>query len=308
MTKFVDLHTHTLASDGRKSPAAVVKAAAKLGLAAVAITDHDTLAGLNKAQAQGRKDGIEVIRGCELSVFSECGEVHLLGLWIPKRAIKIERALRQLRENRAQRNFFIVQKLQELGLDVRYEEVLCAARTVDGATTSPAHAQKATKAVNPQHSIGRPHIATVLLEKGYVSTIKEAFAKYLGDGCPAYVPKKLLEVEEIMVLLREAKVTPCLAHPGLIRCSDAWLDSYVKYLKDLGLMAIEALHSEHDAANTERMLTLAKKYDLAISGGSDFHGDVKPQIHLGFGKGNLRISEQILLDLKEQRRALGYPV
>ncbi len=304
MKQFVDLHTHTLASDGRLSPAAVVKAAAKLGLAAVAITDHDTLGGLNRAAAQGRKDHIEVIRGCELSVFSEHGEVHILGLWIPKRAIKIERALKQLRYNRSQRNVIIVQKLQELGFDISYDEVLHAARTVENAPSSaPTTGLKKT-----QNAVGRPHIATVMLEKGYVSSIKEAFVKYLGDGCPAYEPKQLLEVEEVMRLLQEAKASICLAHPGLIRCEAAWLDAYVARLKDLGLMAIEALHSEHDDESTRRMLALAQKYNLAISGGSDFHGDVKPNIHLGFGKGNLRIGVDILEKLKEQRRALGYPV
>ncbi len=304
MQQFVDLHTHTLASDGRKSPAAVVKAAAKLGLAAVAITDHDTLAGLNKAAAQGRKDNIEVIRGCELSVASEYGEVHILGLWIPKRAIKLERALKELRHNRAQRNFIIVQKLQTLGLDISYDEVLHAARTVENAPS----AMPTTHLKKTQNAVGRPHIATVLLEKGYVTSIKEAFVKYLGDGCSAFEPKKLFEVEEIMRLLREAKASIILAHPGLIRCPDGWLDNYVKHLKELGLMAIEAIHSEHDDENTRRMLALAKKYDLAISGGSDFHGEVKPHIHLGFGKGNLRIGVDILHTLKEQRRALGYPV
>ncbi len=303
MTTYVDLHTHTLASDGRKSPAAVVKMAAKLGLAAVAITDHDTLAGLPKAEAQGRKDGIEVIRGCEFSIFSTYGEVHILALWVPKRAIKIERALKKLREDRLHRNFVIVEKLQQLGLDIQHEEVAKAARTVEGM---PSIAQKKPK--KNQNSIGRPHIATVLLEKGYVSSIREAFAKYLGDGCPAYEHKTLLSAESLMKLLQEAKVTIGLAHPGLIRCTPHQLDNYIKYLKSLGLMSLEAYHSEHDPITTQRLLDLAKKYNLTVSGGSDFHGDVKPHIHLGFGKGDLRVKLQVLEDLKEQRRALGYPV
>ncbi len=302
MTKYIDLHTHTLASDGRKSPAAVVKMAAKLGLAAVAITDHDTLTGLPKAEAQGRKENIEVIRGCELSIFSPYGEVHILGLWIPKRAMKIEKALRRLRENRLQRNSIIVEKLQQLGLDIQHEEVAKAARTVEGMPPTPTK-----KAQKVQNSIGRPHIATVLLEKGYVSSIREAFSKYLGDTCPAYEPKSLLSAQEVMQMLQEAKATISLAHPGLIRCTPEQLDAYVKYLKELGLMSLEALHSEHDAQTTQRILDLAQKHDLTISGGSDFHGDVKPHIHLGFGKGDLRVGLDILDTLKKQRQALGYP-
>ncbi len=316
MVKFVDLHTHTLASDGRDTPAELVAKAAKLGLSAIAITDHDTLEGLSEAEAQGRKDNVEIIRGCELSVFSDCGEVHILGLWIPQGAVALEETLHTLRLNRSQRNAVIVQKLQAMGIEITYEEVLRATRSSQNKESFFQKVLKKIKkgkkrsshATKKQNSVGRPHIATVLLEKGYVQNTKEAFTKYLGDGCSAYEPKKLLEVEEVFRLLREAGATICLAHPGLIRCTASWLDAYVGKLKELGLHGLEVYHSEHDPDTTQRMLALAQKYDLCISGGSDYHGAVKPNIHLGFGKGNLRIGEDILQNLKEHRRSLGLPV
>ncbi len=336
MKECIDLHTHTLASDGRDTPRAVVSKAAWLGLSAIAITDHDTLDGLAEAQAQGREDGIEVIRGCELSVLSECGEVHILGLWIPEHAEELEEALKQLRYNRSQRNVIIVERLRELGLDIHYDDVLRMAKvsqktsevkissTRKGRMAKAKLVQKVTalakKVTAPfcrsckeeqetvRNSVGRPHIAAVLLEKGYVSTIKEAFTKYLADGCPAYEPKKLFEVEEIFRLLNDVQATICLAHPGLIRCTPEWLDAYVGRLKELGLWGLEVYHSEHNEETTARMLTLAQKYDLVVSGGSDYHGTVKPTIHLGCGKGNLRIKKSLLDVIKECRRAKGCPV
>ncbi len=316
MKKFIDLHTHTLASDGRDAPAAVVAKAAKFGLSAVAITDHDTLDGLAEAETAGQELGIEVIRGCELSVGSDCGEVHILGLWIPREAKAIENALHQLRFNRSQRNEIIVEKLQALGVDIHYDEVLRATRSSDDKQAFLQKVvqkiKKMARRIKPlppkQNAVGRPHIATVLLEKGYVSTIKEAFTKYLGDGCPAYEPKKLLEVEEIFALLREAGATISLAHPGLIRCTPQWLDTYVGYLKGLGLYALEVYHSEHDPETTQRLEALAQKHALLMTGGSDYHGSVKPQIHIGCGKGNLRIGVDLLDALKEKRRAAGLPI
>ncbi len=326
MKNCVDLHTHTLASDGRDTPTAVVSKAAWLGLTAIAITDHDTLDGLAEAEAQGKENNIEVIRGCELSVLSECGEVHILGLWIPQQAQDLEQALKQLRHNRMQRNVVIVERLQKMGIDISYEDVLRMAKKAKGQQGGKLleTLQCATKAVlapfkgksatsedaqkSEENAVGRPHIAAVLLEKGYVTSIKEAFVKYLADGCPAYEPKKIFEVEEVFRLLREAQATISLAHPGLIRCTPQWLDNYVAFLKNLGLCALEVHHSEHDEETTARMLALTKKYDLGVSGGSDYHGSVKPTIHLGCGKGNLRINVSILEALKEQRRVMGYPV
>ncbi len=308
MAKFIDLHIHTLASDGRDSPAEVVRKGAALGLCAMAITDHDTLKGLDEAEEEGKKLGVEIIRGCELSITSERGEVHILALWIPQEVKALEKALEQLRQNRAKRNEIIVEKLQGMGITIDYQDVLRASRSPDNATEknvkraqSSAKA-KESQAPNSPNAVGRPHIATVLLEKGYVSSIREAFSKYLGPKCPAFEPKKLLDVEEIMQLLVDAKATISLAHAGLIPCDHAWLENYIQHLQSFGLNALEVYHSEHDKATTEFLLSLAHKYDLGITGGSDYHGAVKPHISLGCGRGNLRMGVDILEALKERRR------
>ncbi len=317
---FIDLHIHTLASDGRDSPAEVVRKAKELGLSAIAITDHDTLKGLPEAQEQGDKLGLEVIRGCELSINSPHGEVHMVALWIPQEAQELEKALEQLRENRARRNEIIVQKLNDMNIPIKYEDVLRASRSPDNAKRPTKKKKKISdkvaqpfsegaKALDTPHSpnsVGRPHIATVLFEQGYVSSIREAFSKYIGNACPAFEPKKLLDTEEIMHLLMQCQATVCLAHPGLIPCDRTWLDGYVLSLKNLGLSGIEAYHSEHDADTTEFLLHLAQKHDLGVSGGSDYHGAVKPHISLGCGRGNLRIAKEILDALKERRRAQGF--
>ncbi len=313
MPPFIDLHIHTLASDGRDSPAEVVRKAAALGLCAIAITDHDTLEGLEEAENEGKKWGIEVIRGCELSIASEHGEVHILALWLPQEAETLEKALEQLRQNRAKRNEIIVEKLNAMGVDINYDDVLRATRSPDNATAKNTKTKKATRTQkkskkelstpsNTPNAVGRPHIATVLLEKGYVSSIREAFSKYLGTNSPAFEAKKLLDVEEIMQLLVQHKATISLAHAGLIPCERAWLESYIQYLQKLGLNALEVYHSEHDAETTEFLLKLAHKYDLGITGGSDYHGAVKPHISLGCGRGNLRIGVDILDALKERRQ------
>ncbi len=282
--KYIDLHTHSTCSDGTDSPASLVRLAAKAGLAAVALTDHDTISGLHEAEQAGREHGIEVVRGCELSVGTEQGEVHILGLFLPQDPTsleELENALQYLRDHRSRRNAQIVQKLQEMGLEIDYEAVLNRLGDRAGG-----------------ESVGRPHIAKLLQEKGYVSSIREAFSVYLGNKGKAFVPKKVLKVSEAMGLLQRSKATICLAHPGLMACSHKWLDSFVAKLKEQGLHAIEAYHSEHAPAAENMCKTLAKKYELAITGGSDYHGNSKPQIVLGFGKGNLRIPEGILDTLR----------
>ena len=288
MKGYIDLHTHTTASDGSDNPKEVVSKAAKLGLKAIAITDHDTLDGLEEAELAGLENGIEVIRGCELSVMSPYNEVHILGLWIPHQADELNSALSVLREHRARRNEIIVDKLQALGFEISYAEVL---------------EEAVKKSKNSQKSIGRPHIAQVLLKKSYVADINEAFVKYIGINGVAFEPKQLFEVEVIFKLLSDVKATICIAHPGLIKCTVKELDSYIGYLKELGLFGIEAYHSEHSEKVTNELLRLAKKYDLGISGGSDYHGTPKPSISLGFGKGNLRIKYSVLEKLKARRRS-----
>lgn len=285
--RFVDLHTHTTASDGTDTPAELVGRAARLGLAAVAVTDHDTLSGLDEAERAGREQGLEVIRGCELGVVTPYGEMHLLGLWLPARADPLEERLADLRARRADRNRQIVARLNRLGLALTYGDVL---RHADG------------------ESVGRPHIAAALLEHGYVTSRQEAFARFLGAGGAAYVPRALPTPEEGVTLMAGLGATVCVAHPMLLRCPASWWDEILPRLKACGLDGLEAYHSEHSDEDERFCVELARRYDLGLSGGSDYHGLVKPRVRLGRGHGDLRVTLNILEGLKRRRLAAGLPL
>lgn len=281
--RFVDLHTHTTASDGTDSPWELIRKAAGLKLAAVAVTDHDTLSGLAEAEAAGRELGVEVIRGCELSVSSEYGEVHLLGLWLPEDASVLESVLEELRGRRETRNRLMVEKLNALGMPLTYDDVLEQAQG---------------------ESVGRPHIAGALLSKGYVGTFRQAFDLFLGSRAAAYVPRLLLEPEEGVSLLAKLGAVVSFAHPMLIHCPPAWFDVIIPRLKEAGLSAIEAYHSEHAARDERFCVDLASRYGLGLSGGSDYHGGIKEGVHLGRGKGGLRVTVGFLDALKARHRML----
>lgn len=284
---FVDLHTHTTASDGSDTPAELVRKAAERGLLAVAITDHDTVSGLDEAEEVGARLGVEVIRGCELSVTSPYGEVHILGLWLPKDVVELESRLRDLREKRDTRNNQILERLRDLGVPLRLEDVL---------------------AESLGETVGRPHIAKALLRHGYVRSHQEAFARYLGNNGAAYVARVVLTPEDGVRLLTGLGATVSIAHPMLIRCSREWLDDTVADLTSFGLGAIEAYHSEHSLGDERVCADLAARHGLGVSGGSDYHGAAKPHIVLGRGKGGLRVTEAVLQRLKDRRRAAGLPV
>lgn len=283
--KLIDLHTHTLASDGTDSPAALMEKAHAAGLAAVAVTDHDTVAGLDEAEESGRKLGIRVIRGCELSTHTEYGEVHILGLWLPRDIAPLEERLGYLRRKRCERNRGMVEKLRALGMDISLEEVRATATG----------------------SVGRPHIAAVLAAKGYARDVGQAFRDYLGAGGKAYLPKEALAPDVAVRLLAGLGATVCLAHPLLQKYPAPWLEGLVKKLSGYGLAAIEAWHSEHSQADTRLCVEWARRFGLGLSGGSDYHGANKPGIHLGVGRGGLRVPLDVLEKLEARRRARGLP-
>lgn len=278
----VDLHTHTTASDGTDTPAQLMALAKEAGLAAVAVTDHDTVSGLDEAEAAGRELGVELVRGCELSCTTDMGEMHILGLWLPHDIAPVQEKLRWLQQKRTERNVAIVDRLQVLGLDISMDEVL---REAGG------------------ESVGRPHIAAVLLRKGYVRNSREVFQKYLGSGGRAYIPRTVLGAEEAVHLLASQGATVSLAHPLHWKISPDNLAKLVARLKDAGLSAIEAWYSEHSAADVRVCLELARRFDLGVSGGSDYHGSNKPAIALGVGYGSLRVYKSVLDDLRARRRA-----
>ncbi|MEG2172214.1 MAG: PHP domain-containing protein [Desulfovibrionaceae bacterium] len=283
----IDLHTHTLASDGTDSPAQLVCRAKAAGLCAVAITDHDTVAGLPEAEQQGAALDIEVVRGCEISARGDGGEIHILALWLPTDTTVLERSLSALREHRDARNVIIVEKLQALGLGISYEEVTAASQG---------------------EAVGRPHIAKVLINKGFVRDWQEAFVRYLGYKGQAYVPKEILSPEDAVSLLAGMGATVSLAHPCLSLASRERVENCVRQLKEYGLSAIEAYHSDHSQAEQRFCVDVAARYGLALTGGSDYHGTAKARIALGTGYGGLRVPRFVLDNLKTARRCLGLPV
>ena len=281
----IDLHTHSTASDGTLSPTELVKLAKEIGLDAIALTDHDTLSGLPEALAAGKECGIEVIPGCELSLDSPegAGWMHVVALWVPDDAAELQQAFDWVIEGRKNRNHEIVDKLRNMGINITYEAV--AARA--GGT------------------IGRPHFAQELVSLGVVSSINEAFSVWLGDDGRAYVPKRKLKPEKALPVLKSIGATPILAHPFALGLNNEATESLVRDLMELGLEGIEVYYSEHSEAQTAAYKDMAERLGLLMSGGSDFHGSVKPRISLGKGKGGLHVPTELLEKMKEFRRNKG---
>ncbi len=276
----IDLHTHSTASDGSLSPGDLVDLAAKKGLSALALTDHDTLDGLPEARAAGEARNIDVIAGVELSVADGERSVHLLGLFLPERPGPLAEALAYLRERRHNRNRLILDKLRALGVPLEYKAVTALAK---GA-------------------VGRPHIAQAMLAMGAVTSFKEAFSRYLGAHGRAYVPKDKLTFERAVALIHDEGGLAALAHPYMLGLAGAALIETVGRYRDAGLDAIEALYTEHSQAQTLEYLALSRRFGLAVTGGSDFHGAAKPDVELGRGRGNLRVDISVL-DVLRARRA-----
>lgn len=270
---FVDLHCHSTASDGTLPPEDVVRLAKSNNLSGLALTDHDTIGGVAAAAAEAAKLGIAFIPGIEISAtFPDPGTLHILGYGVDPASGVLHELTRQLIEARDNRNPRIIAKLNELGVAITMDEVEAQAR---------AGAEPGTIQV-----IGRPHIAAVLLKKGYVSSIKQAFNEYLGQGGKAYFDKERLPPSRAFELIRQSRGIAVLAHPVQLRLSnDAELDRVVKDLVDLGLAGIEVIHSDHDGAWVEKCTRLAERYNLLKTGGSDFHGSNKKDINLGSASG-----------------------
>ena len=275
---YIDLHIHTTESDGTLTPSQVVRYAKEKGLKAVAITDHDTIHGNEEAIKEGISAGVEVIPGVEISVDYSPGTMHMLGYFITTEDPILNEKLALLQDSRADRNPRIIEKLNKLGLSLTYDEVV---------------------QVSGGGQVGRPHMAQVLMKKGYTKSIKEAFDKYLGKGAPAYLDKFRLSAVEAITMITDAGGIPVLAHPFTLFCKSSYeLDALVKKLVNQGLQGLEVYYSEHDERKTSSYKLLAKRYNLAITGGSDFHGKNMKGIDLGTGRGKLKIPYTALENLK----------
>jgi 3',5'-nucleoside bisphosphate phosphatase len=270
----IDLHSHTNESDGTCSPAELVGEAARAGVTVLGVTDHDTFKGFDQAVPAAQDAGIELICGIELSTKLHGSSAHLLGYFLNQGEMAEFRTwVLHQQSARRDRNIRLVKRLQELGFDITLEEAEARGR---GMT-------------------GRPHFAAIMVEKGYVSDFRQAFDEYLDESAKGYVYRKEPQFSEGVERIRSAGGIASLAHPVRVKGD---VPGMMKELVDAGMNAIEAYHSDHTAADTSLYLCLAKQYGLMVTGGSDFHGAVKPGVKLGTGAGNLSIPADLVNHLR----------
>lgn len=275
----IDLHAHTTSSDGTLSPSELIREAARAGLSAIAVTDHDTVDGLDRSIEEGHRVGVRVIPGIEINARARYGSIHLLGYFIDHHGAELQSRLEQLRHHRSNRNTRIAAKLRELGFDIDYEEVRKEA----------GHA-----------AVGRPHFARVLVAKGAASNFQEVFQRYLREGAPAYVEREQLSDAEGIGLIHSAGGLAVLAHPYRFRLRPPEIEAAIIDLREHGLDGVETYYSEHNEEFTQFLLEVARRHGLPVTGGSDFHGANKPHIALGVGKGNLNIPDSLLQPLQDR--------
>ncbi|MBR4356595.1 MAG: PHP domain-containing protein [Butyrivibrio sp.] len=279
----IDLHTHSTYSDGTFSVKELIDRAHEKELAAIALTDHDTVDGIDEAieYAAEKYPDLEVIPGIEFSTENEGKEVHVVGLYIDYHDKEFIDGLSAFIDSRTGRNIKMCKKLsEEAGIPISYEVLT---------------------EEYPGTVITRAHFAKFMVENGYVNSRNEVFDRYIGDHAPYYVEREKISPEDAINSILKAKGVPILAHPILYRLSDERLEALVSKLKDAGLVGIEAIYSTYELRDERQIKELAKKYDLLISGGSDFHGANKPDIDLGTGCGKLFVPEDLLIPIKATR-------
>ena len=274
--KIIDLHTHSVCSDGSMTPTELIKHAKASGLSAVALSDHDTYEGVNEAVACGKEIGIEVITAIELSAQSDT-ETHILGYFIDPDCSYMKEALAKVYNVRVQRISDTCDMLQKYNIDVTMDEV---------------------KQVAQGGIFCRAHIAKVMTQKGYSESPKDAFNTWLNCGRPAYSGLQAFTDVEAIDLIRKSGGDAYLAHLHLTKKPDDELDAFVKKLADAGLTGIEGYYTDYTPEMETKFRGLAKKYGLKLSGGTDFHGSFKPHISIGRGLGDLRIPYSVLEQMK----------
>jgi predicted metal-dependent phosphoesterase TrpH len=273
-----DLHTHSTASDGSETPSALVGLAVARGLRALALTDHDTLEGIEEARAAAAKVDLELIPGTELSLVHDLGSMHLVLLWLEPGPGPLQDRLASLQDGRNNRNSSIVDRLVELGMPISIEEV----------------AEEAGSG-----SVGRPHIAAVMVRKGYVGSIAEAFDLWLGAGRPAYTGRPRLAPEDAISLARASGAVPVLAHPHTLGINRAHeMAELLTRLRAAGLVGLEAVYAAYHRHEREGYADLARRFGLVASGGSDYHGSYKPGLELGIGYGDLEVPDSVVEELR----------
>ncbi|MCR5477423.1 MAG: PHP domain-containing protein [Lachnospiraceae bacterium] len=281
----IDLHAHTNKSDGTLSPTQLVELGCKKGLTALAVTDHDTIAGVAEAleaaktlRASGKYETVpEVIPGIEFSTEWNGGDVHVVGLNLDLESEGFQKELPGFLDSREGRNREMAKRLKEAGIGICYEGL---------------------EKMFPDRVLTRAHFATYLLEYGYVKSTKEAFDRYLSPGCPCYVPREKVTPTAAVKMTLAAGGIPVLAHPMIYHLPEEDIRALVTEMKEAGLVGIEAIYCTYSEEDEAFVRKLAKEYDLKISGGSDFHGDTKPGLDLGTGYGSLCVPDEVWQDLK----------
>ena len=260
MNRRVDLHMHTTHSDGTFLPRDLVRLAKEKGLRCISVTDHDTMSSFEECAEEAEKLGVELIPGIEISADFEPGTLHILGFFMDRNHAKLKATLAEIQKAREERNPQIVEKLNKLGIAITFKEV---------------------EAESGGKQVGRPHFARVLLKKGVVKTMEEAFRKYLAKGKPAYVDKRRLSSREALQRIREAGGIASIAHPKQMRLEEPELSKEIERLVEEGLGGLEAYNSCQNREEAQLYTRLAKRFNLFVTGGSDFHGANKPDVELG---------------------------
>lgn len=274
----IDLHVHSTASDGTNTPTELVALAKEAGLSAFALTDHDTIQGLAEARNAANAAGIELVPGIELSTDYNGSEVHILGYYLDEQNPEFLQKLNEFINSRDLRNEKMAVLLQKEGFDITMEELIKE---------------------NPDSVITRAHFARYLVEHGMVKDRETVFSKYIGDDCRCYVPREKIDPFEAVRLIQLGGGVAFFAHPVLCHMNFDRLKRFIRDLKDCGLTGIEAIYSANSSGDERNLKQIAKDYNLLISGGSDYHGENKPYIKLGVGRGNLRIPNEILDHIKK---------
>lgn len=279
----VDLHAHTTHSDGSLSPTELVALARDVGLSALAVTDHDTISGLQEAHAAGRQVGVEILDGCEITARLPAGVVHVLAYDFDPRAEPLQDLLARVCTSRHERNLEILDKLAALEMPLGYDEV--AARAFG-------------------RIVARPHFAQAMVERGYADDLREVFDLYLHDGGPAYACAEAPPAGEAIAATLASGGIPVVAHPRSLRMGHRrGYEGVLRELRDAGLVGLEVHHPSHDPTHRAMFAEIAARLDLVPTGGSDFHGEAKPHLALGSGDGTIEVAYETWERLLARRPA-----
>jgi predicted metal-dependent phosphoesterase TrpH len=280
----IDLHSHSNFSDGSESPTRVIELAAAAGLTAIALTDHDGLEGLPEAARRANELGITLVSGCEVSCLYRNSSLHVLCYFVADGPGALQEELIRLQEDRATRNERLISRLNELGIPITLEEV---AERAGG------------------RGIGRPHVAAVLVDRGVVNSIDEAFDRLLGTGRPAYIPKSRVTIETVIALTTRSGGVNAVAHPYSLGLERYELEAQVEEWAKVGLVGLESYYGRYSPELREQLAALARRNGLVPTGGSDFHGSYKPDISIGVGTGDLLVPDEVLSELRERATSTG---